>query len=237
MTIIAWRILCIVSAALFVAGMIALACLRILKNKYYHAFVEDELFKREKKTNSRDAIYFTSGETKSYIRKYVICKTAYDSYLVCNYVKKFKSITYFVVEYSAHKKVICARKVRETNTTETSKVIALSRRCAYVNVIIGKADGVEINSDVVRPLSLTRIRVYALIKNALVFLGLFVARHIVLEIIGMQTMKPYLTSFLNYIAIGASLLLCVIGYFITVKAFRRKNVKALNGGALEYEFV
>ncbi len=237
MTIIAWRILSIVSAVLLVAGMVALACLRILKNKYYHAFEEDELFKREKQTNSRNAIYFTSGETKNYIRKYVLCKTAYDSYLVCNYVKKFQDITYFVVEYSAKKKVISAHKVTESDTSDTSKVIALSRRCAYVNVFIGEVDGVRINSDVVRPLSLTRIRIYALITSVLTFLGLFIARQVVLEIIGMQTMKPYLTSYFNYIAVGASFLLCLIGYFITVKAFRRKNVKALNGGALEYEFV
>lgn len=237
MTIIAWRILCIVSAVLFVAGMIALAALRILKNKYYHGFTEDELFKREKQTNSRNAIYFTSGETQNYVRKYVLCKTAYDTYLVCNYAKAFQEITYFVVEYTAKKKVLSARKITERGTSETSKVIALSRRCAYVNVIIGEADGAVINSDVVRPLSLTRIRIYALIKNVLVFLGLFVARQVILEIIGMQSMKPYLTSYWNYIAVGASFLLCLIGYFITVKGFRRKNVKALNGGALEYEFV
>ncbi len=237
MTIIAWRILCIVSAVLLVAGLIVLASLRILKNKYYHPFVEDELLKQEKKTNSRNSIYFTSGETKNYIRKYVICKTAYDTYLVCNYAKKFKEITYFVVEYSTGKKVISTRKVTELSTRETSKVIALSRRCAYVNVIIGEADGTVINSDVIRPLSLTRIRIYAFLKNTLVFLGLFIVRHVILEIVGMQYMQPYLTSFFNYIAVGASFLLCLIGYFITVKSFRRKNVKALNGGALEYEFV
>lgn len=237
MTILIWRIACLVSAGLFLVGLVALLCARLLRNKYYHTYTEDELMRKTKTTNSKNSIYFTSGETKKYIKKYVVCKSAYDKYVVCNFAKKFSSVSYYVVEYNALKKVIAVKKVSEYKTGESSKVISLNRHCAYVNVVICAADGVQINTDVIRPLSLTKIRLYSFLRSLVVFAGLFVVRHFLIELIGGLYKKFYFTDLMNYIAVGASLLLCVIGYFISVACFRRKNVKTATGGALEYEFV
>ena len=237
MAIILWRVLCVVSALLFIAGILILLIKKFLKNKYYHVFTADELVKNNKLSNGKNLIYFTSGEARDYISKYAVCKTEFDRYLVCKFVKKFSEIRYFVLEYSAHGRVIAAQQIDEFNTGLNSKIITLHRRCAYVNVVIGKVDDLEINSDVIRPLSRKNIRIYALVKSLTLFAFLFVVRHITLEILCKDLLALYLKDMLNYLSVGVCFVCGLLSYFITVLCFRRKNVKALNGGAVEYEFV
>ena len=50
-------------------------------------------------------------------------------------------------------------------------------------------------------------------------------------------MKHYMNDLLNYIAIIASLVFAISHFLISSKALRKRNVKALNGGAFEYEFI
>ena len=237
MIVTLWRVLCVVSAALFVAGLLILFFARFLKNKYYHVFTPDELLKNSKMTNGKNFVYFTSGETKNYISKYAICKTEFDRYLVCKFAKKFSEIRYFVLEYTTRGSVIAVQQIDEYDTGLNSKIITLHKRCSYVNVVIGKADDIEINTDVIRPLSRKRIRVFALVKSFTLFAFLFAVRHIALEILCKDLLGLYLQDMLNYISIGVCFVCGLLSYFITVLCFRRKNVKALNGGAVEYEFV
>lgn len=237
MTITVWRALCIVSAAVFVAGLLILLITRLLKNKYYHVFAPDELVSKNKMTNGKNSVYFTSGETKSYINKYAVCRTEFDKYLVCKFVKKFSYIRYFVLEYSSHGRVVGVQQIDEYDTGMNSKIITLHRRCAQVNVVIGTADDLEINTDVIRPFSKKRIRVYALLKSFTLFAFLFAVRHFILEILLKEVISLYLVDMLNYISIAASFVFALLSYVITVLCFRRKNFKSLNGGAVEYEFV
>lgn len=238
MTILIWRLLCIISAALFVAVGVILLCLRLLKNVYYHSFEDDELIKEEQKSNSKNAIYFTSGETRKYIKKYVICKTLYDKFLVCNFTGNFRSISYYVVQYTKRRRVLDVLSVQEISTGDSSKVIALERNCARVNIVIGAVDGAVINTDVIRSLSVNKIRLSAFLKSIMLFTGLFVLRHVIAELIGgKEYVAVYMKNFMNYIAIAASFVFAFLGYFISVKCFRNKNVKGLSGGALEYDFL
>lgn len=238
MTVLIWRIATIVSAVFFLAGVVLLLVLKPLKNKYYFAYEENELLKTEKTANSVNSIYFTSGETQKYIKKYVLCKTAYDRYLVCNYAKKFGRISYYVVQYDKQCHAIRALRVSEANTTDSSRVISLLSRCAYVNIVIAAVEGAELNARIVRPLALSRIRLHALLCNFVLFTGLFVLRHFVVECIAHETyIRQYLGHLYNYIALGASFLLALLGYALSVACYRRKNVKALSGEVLEYEFV
>ena len=244
MSILIWRILCLVSAVLFIAGVIVLLVTNLTKNKYYHSYHEDQLLKKERTTNSVNRIYLTSGETKRFIKKYVVCKSAYEKYLVCNFTEKFSSISYFVVQFSRRKKVISVLEITQKDLTDTtSKIIALKKSCSRVNVVVGTVDGTEINKNYVRPISIYRLRLYAFIKSFTIFTALFVLRHVIAEVLGGSAIfgrdvtMQYLGNSMNFIAIGASFLLAVLSYLITVLCFRRKNNKAMNGGALEYEFV
>ena len=237
MIVTIWRVLCVISVGLFAAGVAIMFITKLLKNKYYHIYTEDELLKSNKLTNGKNSVYFTSGETRNFISKYAICKTEFDRYLVCQFVKKFDEIRYFVIEYSSHKRILAVHQIEEYSTALNSKIVTLGRRCAYVNVVIGKANDEEINCDVIRPLSRKRIRIYALLNSFTLFALLFALRHIALEIMCKQLLAFYLQDMLNYISVGVCLLCGLLSYLITVLCFRRKNVKALNGGAVEYEFV
>ena len=237
MTITVWRVLCVVSAVLFIAGLLILLIARPLKNKYYHVFTADELMTKNKMSNGKNSVSFAAGETKNYISKYDVCKTEFDKYFVCKFVRKFNYIKYFVIEYSAHGRVVNVQQIEETDTGVNSKIVTLSRRCANVNVVIGTADDAQINSNVIRPLSRSRIRLYALVKSFTLFALLFAVRHMVIEIFCRGMVGYYMKDTLNYISIGVSFAIGLLCYVITVLCFRSKNVPVLNGGAVEYEFL
>ena len=237
MTLFIWRILGLASAALFVVGVIILLCTRLLKNKYYREFHQDELLKKVKNSNSKNFIYLTTGETAKFVKKYVICKTAYERYLICNFTRKFKEISFYVVQYNSHKKVKKVLEVTQRDTTEASRVIALSRHCCYVNIVIGKVEGRELNFNVIRPLAMSRVRTHAAVKAFMLLLAMFVVRHVLIELFGGIYTLQYLASFLNYVTLGGMAVLSLLFYLVDVLCFRRKNIKKLNGGAIEYEFV
>lgn len=246
MTMLIWRILGAVSLVVCILCIVLVLALRLLKNGYYHEYTEDELLKTKKAANSKNSIYFTSGETKNFIKKYVICKTLYDKYLVCNYARSFENISYFVVQYSRFKRVIGVIDVTHRDTGDSSKVIALKRACAYVNVVIGTADGICVNSNVIRPLPMCKVRIHSALKSFALFTFLFAARHTAVEILGFPEVVDklgadyalqFLSSFYNYGIIAASFVLALFGYLIAVLCFRRRNAKVRNGGALEYEFL
>ena len=248
MTMHLWRILSAVSVGVFILGFILVLALRLLKNGYYHEYTQAELLKKVKAANSKNSIYFTSGETKNFIKKYIICKTLYDKYLVCNYTRSFQDISYFVVQYSVFKRVIGVINVTHRDTGDASKVIALKKNCAYVNVVIGTADGLCVNSNVIRPLPMAKVRIHAALKSLLLFTFLFAVRHIALELYDVINVLVYHANvtyanmfldslYYNYGLIAGSLVISIISYLITVLCFRRRNAKIRNGGALEYEFV
>jgi len=238
MTVLIWRILSIVAIILFIGGIVLLSILKLLGNKYYSPFHEDELIKNTKSVNSDNFIYFTTGVTKNYIPKYVICKTLYDKFLICNFAQKYVKIVYYVVQYSARRKVISVLKCAEENTVDSSKIISLHRRCKYVNVVVGQINAQTINTNVIRPLSLSKIRLHSFLSSLVMFCGLFAFRQLFCEfVLGSMYLKLFLTSLPNYLMVLVSVVLCFFSYLITSGCLRRKNAKSLSGGALEYEFL
>lgn len=228
------------AAVLFVIVLVILFCSGILRNRYYRPFKSDELIKQTKTTNSLNKLYFTSGETQTYIRRYVVCKTLYDKYLVCNFVRQFKQISYFVVQYSKLRRVIHVARVFEANTGTSSRVISLNKRCEYVNVIISTADNTVINSNFIRPISMTRANMYAFLKSLALFCGLFLLRHALIEIFGNNQgdlAVQYLNSVFGYVSLAIVAVVSILSYIVTVLCLRSKNINRMTGGALEYEFV
>lgn len=233
-----WRILCLVSAVVFIACTVVLFVTNLTKNKYYFNYHDDELLKKERSTNSVNSVYLTYGETARYIKKYVMCKTVYEKYLVCNFAHRYKRIKFFVAQFSRHKRVISVLEITQKDVTaDSSKIIALKKNCAHVNVIISAVDGNVINQNYIRPISMYRLRFYAALKSLAIFTALFVLRHVIVEIFGSGYKYQYLNNLFGYIAVGASFVFAVLSYLITVLCYRRRNARLMNGGALEYEFV
>ena len=238
MTVLIWRILSIIAIILFIGGIVLLSTLKLLRNRYYYPFHEDELIKNTKSVNSDNYIYFTTGATKNYIPKYVVCKTLYDKFLICNFAQKFVKINYFVVQYNRRRKVISVLNCVEQNTVESSKIVSLHRRCRYVNVVVGQVNAQTINTNVIRPLSLVKIRLHSFLTSLIMFCGLFAFRQLFCEIVlGSPFLRQFLVSLPNYLIILISIILCFFSYLINSSSLRRKNAKSLSGGALEYEFL
>ena len=88
MTILIWRLLSILSVMLFVAGIIVINVTGVAKNKFYNDFKADEFVKKTKEINSTNSLYLTSNPTNKYIKRYVICQSAFDKYLILYPPKK-----------------------------------------------------------------------------------------------------------------------------------------------------
>ena len=131
-----WRIASILAFVLFIAMRLIIRASKLVSNRYYRDFHADEMIKETDTANSHNKLYFTTGETKTYIPKYILAKTAYDKYIIANYAKKFTEIKFFIIEYNARKKVVGVLEVDERYTHEASRIICVDKKTAYVNIVV-----------------------------------------------------------------------------------------------------
>lgn len=233
---LAWRIMCLISIVILVIVLFILVKKNFIKNTYFHEFRKDELYKSTKSKDSINSIYSTCGQTRKYIKRYALTKTNQDRFLVCNYNEDFESISYYIMVYDKKGKVLEVLEVNDTNTSNTSRVLGLHRKCSDVNIYIRSVDNVDINSQIIKPLTKFKINIYSIFSSFAVFLFLFSFRHLIIEIIGTFYAKEYLNSYFNYIAIAVCFLITLLYFVFTIIKLRRRNVKNRNGGALYYEF-
>ena len=233
---LAWRISVYVALAIFAISILILVIFRFRKNLYYKTYVADDNFKTDKVGGTKNKYYLVVSDTKKYIKRYVIRKSVYENSFICNFNKPYSSITYFIVCYGYGRKVVEVIEVTENNTNNSSKIIALSNLCKTVNVVVKSVDGVELNTKVIKPLPLSKIRLFTIFSDLAIVSALYCVRHLALEIILGKYCKPYLDGIYNLIGIAAILLIGIIYYFMCIATMRKRNCKNRNGGALEYEF-
>lgn len=231
-----WRVLAAVSAGLMILIFVLLKVKKITKNFYYHSFMVDDLLEESKQNDSTNRVYAPKSNTRKYVKRYVISDTKVDKCLLCNFTKKYSSISYYVVGINKKQRVCEVLKVTETNTGATSRIIGLSRKTKYVNIVVRSVDSEEINSQVIRPLSKAKIQVYSLLTSFFLFTVLFTIRHVLIELICRYSSIYFLNSIYNLSIIGAIAVVTIIYYFLCLIRYRKKNLKNRNGGALEYEY-
>lgn len=233
-----WRTLFIISCVLFVVTLGLMIYFKFLKNVYFHVYQEDELFKSESNDlrRAKNFIYSTSTHTRNYIRKYALCKSGRDRYIVCNYNEPYHSITYYVIGYTSRKRVTEVLEIHEVNTTTSSKVITLDKATKYVNIVVGRVDGVIINSNVIKPIPKSKIRIHSLLLSVCSVCGLYAIRHIILYLFSSYSIKYYYESIHNHIGLIVMGVLFILIYIISYEITNKKNNKNRNGGYLEYEF-
>lgn len=231
-----WRTLVLIAFIVLVLIILLLIFEGFLKNRYFHEFKKDELLKKTKSINSKNLIFFTSGETRKYIKRYVLCRSAYDKYIICDYNDKYYEISFYVILYNWRNKPIAVYDITEKNTEKTSKIISVSNNCKFVNVVVKRVNDLEINTNVIKPLSIRKIQLYSLFQSLAIFLGLFIANELIVEIFGGVFKQSYLNSIYNHLFIIAIGVIALINWVVTAKALRKRNCKYTNGGSLEYEF-
>ena len=238
MSLYAWRLVAIIASGVFVVSALIMIIAGFIKNKFYKEFHRDELVKRTRSVNSKNYLYFTANETAKYINKYVVMKTMTDKYLVCHYNRPYKKITFTIIQYSGFRKAISVLKCVELGTGDSSKIIALKRRCKYVNIIVNKVDDEELNTSAIKPISRGKIRAYCFFKFFLL-LGFFIGlRHGIIELVGGDTYaRAFLNGTFNIILLIASVVISALISIFHRIGLGAKSRKARNGGVLEYEFI
>ena len=233
-----WTLIFILSLILFIFSTAIMVICGFIRNRFYHAYHQDELIKSSKTINTVNKLYFTSGETTRFIKKYVVCKSVVDKYVIVNYNKEFENVSFFVLCYGLLKRPFKVFKYKETNTGVSSQLIIIPKRTKEVNIVICSANDQVINFNVIKPLSLARIKLYALFMGLFTFSGLLTLRHIIASLIcGKQIVTSFMNSTENYLIMFLSFLLGVVVFFVTNFSFKKKNKKNLSGGAVEYEFL
>lgn len=234
-----WRLLVILSVALFILIRVFIRIKKYNKIVYLHQFKEDDISKEDFKSNSltgHNTVFFTQKNNVAYIKKYVISKSPACTLLICNYARKFKSISYYVLVYNRNKKLIDVLKVHEKDTSTTSKIVGINPKCRYINIVLGSCDDVTINSQLIRAMSKRTIRFSSFLTASCVFLVLFILRHLMLEIIHPIHMRAFYGTIYNVLGVGLFILVAFFSYLLRVRTLKRRNTKLRSGGIYEYEF-
>lgn len=233
-----WEYVLYASIILYLISKLVLMVGRHVKNRYYHEFHKDELIKTTKTSNSINKLYFTHGLTMQFIRKYVLCKTPNDKYVICNYSKPYSKVGYYVVCYNRRRKVIQVIKLEETYTSLASSVISVKNKTRYVNIVIGHVEDRVYNKNLIQPLKIKKIRQFAFYKSLAMFSLFMILRHAVGYILaGSLHFTQFLNSEYNILSIAIMAVICVLTGIIRALVLRKRNVKASKGGVIEYEFI
>lgn len=231
-----WNTLFIISIVLFIVLVALLIVFKFRKNIYAKPFNADELFDTKTENAVKSEYYFTSLETRKYIKRYVFRKAVFQRSVICNFTDNYKIISYFIVAYSKNKKVVDVVEVTEKPYGLSSRVILVNRKAEYVNVFVKKVDEVDINTNIIRPIPVRKIKYYTSLSSLALFSFLFAIRHIIVVLLGGLNAKAFLYSELNYIAILASLVISLLYWFNSTVSLRKRNHLNRRGGTNEYEF-
>lgn len=232
-----WRIVFIVCVITFVIIFMLLRIIRPLKNHFIYQITNDELFKSYKDDYGYNHIFSTTGETKNYIRRYVIRESGSTKTLICNYNRNFSEISYHIICVNRRNKPIKAFSVTETNTkTNTSLIFLLPNKTKRVNVVIKNVDNVSYNEKVIAPIPKIKCRFFTIFSTIRLMCALYIIRHLLIEILGRGYTIYFMDSIYNVITLLLILFVSLVYALLMYRGLRRKNFKRKIGGSLEYEF-
>lgn len=232
-----WLVTFILAAVVYVALTVYSIIRKLCANKYYHSFIDDELYKEEKIGNGINYIYSTSNETQNYIPRYILRKTIYDKSVVLEYKGRYNSIEYFIKCFNKGGHIIEVKEVKETKTSNISKIINVPKNTDRVNIFIKRVNNdVELNASEIRPISRTNIHIYSLVTTLKMFSLMYILRLAIFYIVLGTQFRPFLTSMWNYLSLLVIFVIALILYIFTFFTVRKRNWKNKNRGAVRYEF-
>ena len=99
-------ILMIVSLVSFVVITLILIFSKILKRETIVPFHDDELIKTNINENENSQLFYTFGETRKYVVKYILNTSEENKFVICNYKEVYKKIGFFIECFDKNKKLI-----------------------------------------------------------------------------------------------------------------------------------
>lgn len=230
-----WDIMLVLSIIFLIIFVLLLIIVKPTKNKFYHSYFEDIMFKEYKEAGVLNQIYSTHGETNNYIKRYALRKSSFDTSVVTNYVGDYNLIDYYVVCYNSRNKAIGVVLVTERKNGKSSRIIALKKRTKTINIIVKSVDGVEINQKVIEPLPISKIRIYSAIVSLIALNVFYILSRITILFVGTEYIRYFNKTSYNFFAFLGMIAMAALIYLFTVLRLRKKNSMNRNGG-LEYEF-
>ena len=104
---LAWRISVFIALGVFAAAIAMLIIFKFRRNLFFKAYVADENFKFDKVGGTKNRYFLVLSDTKKYIKRYVIRKSAYENSFICNFNQPYRSITYYIVCHNSTKIPLC----------------------------------------------------------------------------------------------------------------------------------
>lgn len=222
MTLGAWRRLTIIFFIIAVVIIVFLALAHLLKNKYYYTCREDKSIKSQRYKGSKYEVFEVRGRSASYIDKYILKHTGKKQTLVCDYVKSFKYIAYYVLLYKKNGTLMRIMEVREFNTASCSKSIKLPKNCAKVNIVVNHIDEEDLGVNLKAEVSLGKVNAFAILETIAMFFFLFAIRHLLIELICVDSQVIFLMSSYNVYSIVLIVIFSIINCFLLISNLKKK---------------
>ena len=233
---ILWRVLAILTFVLFIASLILRHIIVRKNTKYTKGYDPDVLVKTSRENGTNNSYYSRHGADINVISRYVIRRSSFETSIILNYVKPLNHVVFYIAEFDSKRQLIDVLKVVEENTTTTSKIFVLDKRCKSVNVIVREADTILYNNEYIRPKKVSQVFAEQALSSLAIFSSLFVIRHIICEFMLKSDFSFYLESYIGLITFLIMLGVALIVFFSTSFARIHKIRKETLGGKVSYDF-
>lgn len=221
MTLQGWRLMAIIFFAVAIFAILILLLFKPLKNKYDYNCREDKLLKTEKKKGARYNVFGVLGRSAYYLDKYVLKQNGRKKTLICDYVRNFKFISYYILLFNKHDSVIKIMEVNEYNTAFCSKPIKLPKKCVKLNIVVKNVDDQDLNINLTGEVSKASVIFFSIVESIALFCFLFGFRHLLIELICFDTKQVFLRDNFDTYSILLIGLFALINYFIISSRLKR----------------
>lgn len=209
-----WRLLAIISIILCIVLFLIIKGSKLLVNKYYYSCREDKLEKTQKRKGARYDVFECLGASARFIDKYIIKHVGKKKTLICDYVESFKYISYYVLLFDKRKKLMKIMEISEHSTAFCSKPITLPKKCEKINIVVNHINEDDLGIKLKGEVSLGKIKAFSILETIALFCFLFSFRHLLIEILCLDSKLIFMQSIYNVISILIIAFFAFLNYFI-----------------------
>ena len=224
-----WRILAIVFFVISIVIILLVLANKLLHNKYPYNCREDKLVKSKRKALTLYNVYEVLGRSANYIDKYIISIKGKKHNLICDYTQKYDFISYYVLLFNKHKKLMKIMEISENATANCSKAIKLPKKAKFLNIVVNQVNEEDLGISLKGEVSLARIKVFSGFISLALFFFLFAVRHVLIELICLRSNVIFLWSDYNTYSIIILVIFSLLNYKILTSklkvVFQHKKAK------------
>lgn len=230
-------ILMIVSLVSFVVITFILIFSKILKRETIVPFHDDELIKTNINENENSQLFYTFGETRKYVVKYILNTSEENKFVICNYKEVYKKIGFFIECFDKNKKLIKSYYYRDLNPIKnSSRIIPIDKRTCYTNIVISFVNDEVINNDIYLTLCNLKKNIFSSLFGFDIFCLLYTLRYFMFAYINPEYSEVLFDSNLGWFSIVIALIIGILAFIFSNICITKRNSKNKVGGIIDYDF-